>query len=155
MTMPRLEAMIMTRAVLALSVALSGAAPVHAGIPAPRALRDGVSPAGLMLEIQSVDPGDNGDGDTGGGKGRDKGGHQPGRDGFERSDRREIQITRLDTDRIVRDLRSIRLECGQYDQVYRIDCLRQGIDMVAANIPDAPEYREAKRILRRTSRWSG
>ena len=154
----RQQARIISRAVLALGIALSGTAPVQAGVPTPRPLADGLSPSPLLLNVQSVDPGDGpgGDkGDKGGDKGdraNDRGGRDNHRGDRHRPDRREIRITRLDTDRIIRDLRSVRLECGHYDEVYRIDCLRQGIDMVAANIPNAPEYRDARRILRRTSR---
>ena len=59
---------------------------------------------------------------------------------------------RLDTERIVQDLISIRRECRRYDEVYRIDCLRQGIDMTIARMANRPENREAKQILRRASR---
>jgi hypothetical protein len=63
----------------------------------------------------------------------------------------EIPLSRTITRKIVLDLASIRGECSNYDQVYRIDCLRQGIDMVVASMPDGSEYREAKRILKRAS----
>ena len=148
------QATIIPRVVLALSVALSGATPVHAGLSAPRPLLDGALPSALLLKVQSVDPGggDNGGGDNGGNEGGNDGGRD-GRNSVDRPDgRQERRITRIDTDRIVKDLYSIRRECSNYDQVYRIDCLRQGIDMVIANIPEHRDYRDARRILRRTSR---
>lgn len=66
-------------------------------------------------------------------------------------DRLEILLSSYKTREIVLDFNSIRRECGQYDEIYRIDCLRQGIDMVAASLPDNSEYREAKRILKKAS----
>jgi hypothetical protein len=63
----------------------------------------------------------------------------------------EIPLSRRTTRRIVLDLESVRRECSLYEEVYRIDCLRQGIDMVASSLPDNSEYREAKRILKRAS----
>ena len=54
----RMEAMIISRAFLALSIALSGAAPVYAGIPAPRPSLDDEALSSLLLRVQSVDPGD-------------------------------------------------------------------------------------------------
>ena len=65
--------------------------------------------------------------------------------------RLEILLTAATTRRIVLDLASVRKECAGYDEVYRIDCLRQGIDMVAASLPDNSEYQDAKRILKRAS----
>jgi hypothetical protein len=65
--------------------------------------------------------------------------------------RLETPLSRYMTRKIVLDLAAIRKECGAYDEVYRIDCLRQGIDMVVASLPDDSEYREAKQILRKAS----
>lgn len=149
----RLDARILPRALLALSVALSGGTPLYAGIPAPRPSLDDSAVSELLLRIQSVDPGDpspdpDPDPDTGG---DNNGGRDGGRVGLDRPDRRVVEV-RLDTERIVQDLLSIRRECGRYDEVYRIDCLRQGIDMTIARMPDIPENRDAKRILKRASR---
>lgn len=150
------DAMIIPRVFLALSVALSGAAPVYAGIPAPRPALDDAALSSLLLKIQSVDPGDpdpDPDPDTGGNTGGNNGGRENGRrpSGLDHPER-YTQNERLDTDRIVQDLISIRRECRKYDEVYRIDCLRQGIDMTIARMADRPENRDAKRILRRASR---
>ena len=154
----RMEAMIISRAFLALSIALSGAAPVYAGIPAPRPSLDDEALSSLLLRVQSVDPGDPDpdpdpapDPDGGNNGGNNGGRENNGPSGLDRPDR-VVQNERLDTDRIVKDLLSIRRECQKYDEVYRIDCLRQGIDMTIARMADRPENRDAKRILRRASR---
>jgi len=151
--MPRqMGATIVPRVVLAVSLALSGVSPVYAGIPAPRPAIDDAAMSSLLLKIQSVDPGDpdtDGGNDGGNNGGRDTGGRPSFSDHPERPVARH---ERLDTDRIVQDLQSIRRECRKYDEVYRIDCLRQGIDMTIARMADRPENREAKRILRRASR---
>jgi hypothetical protein len=150
----RLDAKILPRAMLALSVALSGAAPVYAGIPAPRPAVDHSAVSDLLLRIQSVDPGDPDpdpdppDPDTGGGN---NGGRDGGGIGLDRPDR-QVFSERLDTEKTVQDLLSIRRECGRYDEVYRIDCLRQGIDATIARMPNRPENRDARRILSRASR---
>jgi hypothetical protein len=150
----QLQATIIPRAFLALSLAFSGVTPVYAGIPAPRPALDDSAVSSLLLQIQSVDPGDpdTPDTDPGGddGGGKDGGRNNNGPSGLDRPDRR-VQDERLDTDRIVQDLLSIRRECRRYDEVYRIDCLRQGIDMTIARMANRPENRDAKRILRRAS----
>jgi hypothetical protein len=159
----RLQVTILARTMLALSVALSGAAPAaYAGVPAPRPLRDEAALSSLLLEIQSVDPGDpdapdpDPDPDTGGdgNGGGNNGGRDSGRSGLDRPDR-PVRSERLNTDRIIEDILSIRRECRRYEDVYRIDCLRQGLEMAAANIPDRPENRDAKRILRRAAQKLG
>jgi hypothetical protein len=148
-----------SRSCLALCVAFSGVTPVYAGIPAPRTLSQQLDTIELLFKAQTVDPGggDDGDGDGGGdGGGRDSGRDSPGRsDNHEGREREEVRASRLETNRIIQDLRLVRRECGVYDEVYRIDCLRQGIDMVVASMPESGEYTEAKRILRRTSRRLG
>jgi hypothetical protein len=78
----------------------------------------------------------------------------PGRSShFNERDRKEteIRLSRITTRKIIEDFNSVKKECTDYDQVYRIDCLRQGIDMIVATLPDNSEYREAKRILRKAS----
>jgi hypothetical protein len=72
---------------------------------------------------------------------------------FNDKDRREVEVrlSRITTRKIIEDFNSVKKECTDYDQVYRIDCLRQGIDMIVATLPDNSEYREAKRILRKAS----
>lgn len=147
------------RSSLALCVAFSGVVPVYAGIPAPRELsQQDIDAIGLLFKAQTVDPGGGDDGDGGGndGGGRDGGRNSPGHgDNYEGREREEWRVSRYETDRIIKDLRSVRRECGNYDEVYRIDCLRQGIDMVVASMPDSADYRDAKRILRQTSRRLG
>jgi hypothetical protein len=82
--------------------------------------------------------------------------HQPDKDRNDSKNDRgrdeyEQRLSRFMTRKIVLDLNAIRKECGDYDEVYRIDCLRQGIDMVVASLPENSEYRDAKRILRKAS----
>lgn len=60
-----------------------------------------------------------------------------------------VRLSATMTHKVVLDLNSIRKECGHYDEAYRIDCLRQGIDMLAASLPDNSEYRDVKRILKK------
>jgi hypothetical protein len=145
------------RSSLAFCIAFSGVIPAYAGIPAPRPLlSQDLDAIDLLFKAQTVDPG--GDGDNDGGDGRDPGGgkESPGHgDNYSGREREEYRVSRYETDRIIQDLRSVRRECGNYDEVYRIDCLRQGIDMVVASMPDSADYRDAKRILRRTSRRLG
>ena len=155
----RLQATMIPRAMLALSLALSSAAPAaYAGIPAPRASLDDAALSDLLLKIQSVDPGDpdapDPDPDPDPDPSPDKGGRDGGRSGMDRPDR-PIRYERLNTERIVQDILSVRRECRQYEDVYRIDCLRQGLEMTAANIPDRPENRDAKRILKRAAQKLG
>jgi len=147
----QLDATIVPRVILAVSLAFSGMSPVYAGIPAPRPALGDAALSSLLLKVQSVDPGDpdtNGGGDNNNNGGRENNGPS----GLNHPERLELRSERLDTDRIVQDLLSIRRECGRYDEVYRIDCLRQGIDMTIARMADRPENREAKKILRRASR---
>lgn len=155
----RLHGTILSRGVLALSLALSGVSPAaYAGIPAPRPALTDDELSSLIVRIQSVDPGDpdtdGGGGGGGGNGGGNNGGPNDGRNVIDRSDRPVIN-ERLNTERIVQDLLSVRRECRQYEDVYRIDCLRQGLEMTAANIPDRPENRDAKRILRQAAKQLG
>lgn len=138
------------RAMLMVSVTAFGITPADAALfpvttlPADDSGTAPVDPVGLaqIILAQSVDhPHDS--------KGNE-GGRDPGN-----SDGRDVQrgwpLSRTTTQKIVLDLASIRRECGGYDEVYRIDCLRQGIDMVAASLPNDGDYREAKRILKKAS----
>jgi hypothetical protein len=139
------------RATLLVSVAAFDMAPAAASILPAAALPGSANNGGQvpldplgMAEIilaQSVDHPHNPDP---GNNGRDS--HNDGRDG-----RHDIRVNRTITRKIVLDLASIRRECGGYKDVYRIDCLRQGIDMVVASLPDNGDYGDAKRILRKAS----
>ena len=142
------------RSCLAFCVAFSGVFPVYAGIPAPRTLSSqDLDAIDLLFKAQTVDPG--GDGGGNGGS-RDGGKESPGHgDNYTGREHQELRLSRYETDSIIEDLRLVRRECGNYDEVYRIDCLRQGIDMVVASMPDGGEYTEAKRILRTTSKRLG
>lgn len=149
------------RSCLAFCIAVSGVVPVYAGIPAPRTLSSqDLDAIELLFKVQTVDPGgDGGDNPGGGGDGgnNDGGGKtSPGQgDNYTGREQEEHRLSRYDTDRIIQDLRSVRRECSNYDEVYRIDCLRQGIDMVVTSMPDGGDYSDAKRILRKTSKRLG
>lgn len=56
-----------------------------------------------------------------------------------------------DTAAIVRNIDSVRNECGRYDPVYRIDCLRQGLNNVAKRIPAGGDYARARSLIQRAS----
>ncbi|HWU61781.1 MAG TPA: hypothetical protein VN112_07135 [Ensifer sp.] len=51
------------------------------------------------------------------------------------------------TNRISKDFNAAVTECGRYDDVYRIDCLRQNMQRIAASLPDDGDYGKVKRIL--------
>lgn len=55
------------------------------------------------------------------------------------------------TQSITRNLDAAKAECGRYDPVYRIDCLRQRLLDIARRIPQGPAYREARQIVARAS----
>ena len=57
----------------------------------------------------------------------------------------------LTTGRVSKDMAALVSECSQYEDVYRIDCLRQNIERTANALPDTGDYSEAKRILSRTA----
>jgi hypothetical protein len=142
----KITADITIRAVLLVSVGSFGVTPASASVfpigSLSGAANDGRTPIDLpdiarIILAQSVDHP-----------------HQPdGRDisNDSRGEERGMPLNRTTTHKIVLDLASIRKECGSYDEVYRIDCLRQGIDMIVASLPDNSEYREAKRILKKAS----
>jgi hypothetical protein len=52
---------------------------------------------------------------------------------------------------IERNMESIVRECGDYDPVYRIDCLKQGIDLMIRRIPPGGGYSRIISILNRAS----
>lgn len=63
---------------------------------------------------------------------------------------RTIEYTDLNwllTNRISKDFNAAVIECGRYDDVYRIDCLRQNMQRIAASLPDDGDYGRVKRIL--------
>jgi len=51
------------------------------------------------------------------------------------------------TNRISKDFNAAVTECGRYDDVYRIDCLRQNMQRIADSLPDDGDYGRVKRIL--------
>ncbi len=55
------------------------------------------------------------------------------------------------TQAIIKNLDAAKAECGRYDPVYRIDCMRQRLLDIARRIPQGPAYREARQIIARAS----
>lgn len=51
------------------------------------------------------------------------------------------------TNRISKDFNAAVTECGRYDEIYRIDCLRRNMQRIADSLPDDGDYRGVKRIL--------
>lgn len=142
----RLAATTLSKAFLAFCVAFSGAVPTYAAVPAPRPVLDEAALEKLIVRIQSVDPGDP---DPDPDPDPDRGGNSNDRSG--RADW-FTPGSRYQTTRVIEDLTSVRWECSQYDAVYRIDCLRQGIEQTIAKMPDVLENRDARRILETASR---
>jgi hypothetical protein len=139
------------RGMLAAALALSGAAPSMAAIPVAvdPAQSDLIAANAVLLQLiaasqepqrQTVDRPDPQRPDN------------PGRtpDGGQR-DERTLPISRYTTQTIVLKIRAVERECQDYDPVYRIDCLRQGIEMVARSLPDRGEYGQAKIILKQSA----
>lgn len=99
----------------------------------------------LSPGAQTAGGGNNG-GNTGGGTTTDSGRPRLG-----------LQIpgpTRLTpyiTSSIVQNIQAVRIECGRYDPIYRIECLHLGFSLVAQRIPQSGDYREMKAILNRAA----
>ncbi len=55
------------------------------------------------------------------------------------------------TKEVVRTFESVKQECSKYDSSYRIDCLRQGIQLSLSRLPDSGDYNEVRRILNKTA----
>jgi hypothetical protein len=55
------------------------------------------------------------------------------------------------TNSIVGNLAAARAECGSYDPVYRIDCLRQRLLDIARRIPQGAAYAQARQIIGRAA----
>lgn len=51
------------------------------------------------------------------------------------------------TNSIVKNIGAARAECGSYDPIYRIDCLRQRLLDIARRIPAGPAYSRARQIV--------
>ena len=144
---------ILGRVTVSLAIAAASVLPAEAAIPSARALLQPSRPAdltetmieGLVLAVratpnrQTVDTPDRGGADFG---------------NLSR-DRNDIPLSRIMTQKIVKDLYAIRNECSNYDAVYRIDCLRRGIDMIVASLPRNSEYDDVSRILNSASRKLG
>jgi hypothetical protein len=59
------------------------------------------------------------------------------------------------TNAIIANLAAARSECGSYDRVYRIDCLRQRMLDIARRIPQGAAYAQARQIVGRAASQLG
>ena len=59
----------------------------------------------------------------------------------------ESELNWLITNSVSKDFKAAVAECKGYDEVYRIDCLRQNMQRIANALPDYGEYVKAKRVL--------
>lgn len=79
--------------------------------------------------------------------------------GVERSDGSSAvgmaEPTAYVTNSIVKNINAARAECGGYDPVYRIDCLRQRLADIARRIPSGPAYSQARQIVGRAASQLG
>ncbi len=60
----------------------------------------------------------------------------------------DMTLNDFATQGIVRDLASVRLECLKAERVYRLDCLRQGLEQASRRTPYHGEYGPMREILR-------
>ncbi|MCO6186288.1 hypothetical protein [Rhizobium sp. L1K21] len=98
--------------------------------------------------------GNTGSGDTGGGAGvgtgdTPAGGSDTPSDSGSRPG--HVDLSWLMTGKIAKDFDATVDECGRYDEVYRIDCLRRNIELIAKSLPRGSDYREARQILLKAS----
>lgn len=66
-----------------------------------------------------------------------------------------IEVSDYVTQSIVSDIRAVRLECDHYEPGYRLDCLKQGFDLVARRIPRSGAYAPVRTIIEQASRDLG
>ena len=59
------------------------------------------------------------------------------------------------TSAIIANLAAARSECGSYDRIYRIDCLRQRMLDITRRIPQGPAYAQARQIIGRAANQLG
>lgn len=59
------------------------------------------------------------------------------------------------TNSIVKNINAARVECGSYEPIYRIDCLRQRLAEITRKIPRGPAYSEARQIVGRAASQLG
>ena len=59
------------------------------------------------------------------------------------------------TSAIIANLAAARSECGSYDRIYRIDCLRQRMLDISRRIPQGPAYAQARQIIGRAANQLG
>jgi len=59
----------------------------------------------------------------------------------------ETVLTDLETRSIIRNFDAMREECGSYDPIYRIDCLKQNIELTLERMPKGPDFTEMRQAL--------
>lgn len=60
----------------------------------------------------------------------------------------DLQLNDLVTQSIVRDIASVRSECLAADPVYRLDCIRQGLELTSRRAPYHGDYGPMREALR-------
>ncbi|WP_432347853.1 hypothetical protein WMC41_09550 [Shinella yambaruensis] len=55
------------------------------------------------------------------------------------------------TNAILANLAAARSECGSYDRIYRVDCLRHRLLDISRRIPEGPAYGQARQIVGRAA----
>lgn len=83
--------------------------------------------------------------------GQDNGGDTGGRPHLGLQIPGPTRLTPYITSSIVQNIQAVRVECGRYDPVYRIECLYVGFSLVAQRIPRSGDYRDVKDILNRAA----
>lgn len=63
----------------------------------------------------------------------------------------DMTLNPVVTQAVLRDFDSIRSECAKSDQVYRPDCIRQGLELTSRRIPFHGDYGAMRQALRQTS----
>jgi hypothetical protein len=71
-----------------------------------------------------------------------------GRDDAEGRSVYDVTLNDFATGSLVRDIASVRSECLDAERVYRLDCLRQGLDQVSRRTPYHGEYARMREVLR-------
>ncbi|SFB50932.1 hypothetical protein SAMN03159496_04479 [Rhizobium sp. NFR07] len=63
----------------------------------------------------------------------------------------DMTLNPVVTQAVLRDFDAIRAECAKSDQIYRPDCIRQGLELTSRRIPFHGDYGAMRQTLRQTS----
>lgn len=117
---------------VALAAAGPGAATPRLPTPVPPAALTGVLP--LLIPAQSCE------------------GECPGRyDGPTRSERDPVTPSGAPTEKFVKFLNGRKAMCADYTDVWRIDCLADGLQQAAKALPQTPDYAKARREMQQAA----